>query len=122
MLEKDTDLRFKNIREILEHPWLKYVNMDDVLNKKLNPPFKTDMYLNNFDETEFAKDEEKERFKIEKEKDEPALAESEVVFPFFSYKSTELKHIESELQKAQEKKPDFSKKTPALTLLDSSQK
>lgn len=57
MLEKDTDLRFKNIKEILDHPWLKNVNMDDVLKKKLVPPFKTDMYLNNFDESEFAKDE-----------------------------------------------------------------
>ena len=57
MLEKDTDLRFKNIKEILDNPWLKNVNMDDVLKKKLVPPFKTDMYLNNFDESEFAKDE-----------------------------------------------------------------
>lgn len=64
MLEKDTDLRFKNIKEILDHPWLKSVNMEEVLNKKLVPPFKTDMYLNNFDESEFARDEEKERFKI----------------------------------------------------------
>lgn len=64
MLEKDTDLRFKRISEILAHPWLADVKMDDVFNKKLVPPFKTDMFCNNFDESEFSKDEEKERFKL----------------------------------------------------------
>jgi hypothetical protein len=59
MLEKDTDMRFKTISEIMKHPWLTNVNMDDVLNKKLVPPFQTDMFENNFDSSDFEKDEEK---------------------------------------------------------------
>lgn len=44
MLEKDTDMRFKTIADIMKHPWLTNVNMEDVLNKKLVPPFQTDMF------------------------------------------------------------------------------
>jgi hypothetical protein len=36
---------------------MKDVNMNDVLSKKLIPPFKTDMFQNNFDSTDFERDE-----------------------------------------------------------------
>ncbi len=64
MLEKDTDMRFKTIAEIMKHPWMKDVNMSDVLAKRLDPPFKTDMFENNFDNSDFERDEEKEMLKL----------------------------------------------------------
>jgi hypothetical protein len=45
------------------------------------------MFQNNFDETEFAKDEEKERLKLEREKDAPKLEPDEIVFQDFTYVS-----------------------------------
>jgi len=66
MLEKKTEMRFKNVTEIMNHPWLKNVNMSEVLAKKLEPPYKTDMFDSNFDRSDFEKDEEKEILKLEK--------------------------------------------------------
>lgn len=37
----------------MRHPWLKDVNMNDVLCKKLIPPYQTDMFQNNFDNSDF---------------------------------------------------------------------
>ena len=56
MLEKDTELRFSKISEILSHPWLKNTSMTDVMAKALEPPFKTDMFECNFDNSDFEKD------------------------------------------------------------------
>jgi serum/glucocorticoid-regulated kinase 2 len=44
LLEKDTDLRFKKVSDIFSHPWLKDVKMEDVLGKKMDPPFKTSLF------------------------------------------------------------------------------
>lgn len=44
LLEKDTDLRFKKIDDIFAHPWIRDCSIQDVLAKKFDPPFKTDMF------------------------------------------------------------------------------
>lgn len=49
-------MRFKSINEIMRHPWLKDVNMEDVMNKKMTPPFKTDMFQSNIDSSDFEND------------------------------------------------------------------
>ena len=46
-------MRFKNAREILASPWLSDCKVEDVLAKKLSPPFKTEMFENNFDDADF---------------------------------------------------------------------
>ena len=59
-------MRFKNVAEIMNHPWLKNVNMSEILAKKMDPPYKTDMFGSNFDRSDFENDEEKEILKLEK--------------------------------------------------------
>ena len=44
----------------------------------LEPPFKTEMFENNFDNSDFEQDEEKEILKLEKEKDLGFLPTDEV--------------------------------------------
>lgn len=56
LLEKNTEIRFKKIQDILEHPWLQNTNMNEVLNKKLTPPYRTNMFENNFDDSDFAQE------------------------------------------------------------------
>jgi hypothetical protein len=73
LLEKDTDLRFKKVSEIFAHPWLRDVKIEDVLAKKLEPPFKTNIFENNFDNSDFANDEQSEILKLQKEKDRGRL-------------------------------------------------
>ena len=41
---------------MMEYDWFKKVNMKDVENKKLQPPFQTDNFEYNFDDSEFAED------------------------------------------------------------------
>lgn len=74
LLEKDTDLRFKKVTDIFAHPWLKDVKMDDVLAKKLDPPFKTNLFENNFDSSDFAHEEQSEILKLQKEKERGTLS------------------------------------------------
>ena len=73
-------MRFKKIQDIMNHPWLKDVDMKNVLEKRLIPPFKTDMFQNNFDSSDFENDEEKQILKIEKEKDYGILGNQEIQF------------------------------------------
>ena len=41
------------IKEILKHPWFKKIKIDDIVNKKIEPPIKSDIMSFNFDEDEF---------------------------------------------------------------------
>ena len=54
MLQKDINLRFKTINQIYEHPWVSSKHSkSDVLNLNLIPPYPTNMFLYNFDDSEF---------------------------------------------------------------------
>ena len=49
---------FKNgIDDILTHPWLSQVDINKILNKQVEPPFKPKRFSFNFDENEFSKGE-----------------------------------------------------------------
>jgi hypothetical protein len=99
MLEKDDTLRLKEMKHIMKHPWLKNVNMQDVLAKKMEPPFKTEMFENNFDSSDFQNDEEKEMLKLERDKEKFNLDSSEIAFPNFLYFCEELQELEINLAK-----------------------
>ena len=47
----------KGLKEILFHPWIGRINSDNVLSKKLNPPYIPPMDEFNFDENELGDDE-----------------------------------------------------------------
>lgn len=53
LLEKDVDLRFNKVSEIFAAPWLNGCRIEEVLAKKLDPPYKTNMFESNFDTTDF---------------------------------------------------------------------
>lgn len=47
--------------------------MQDVLAKKFDPPFKTDMFENNFDNSDFVNEEQAQMLKLQREKDRGKL-------------------------------------------------
>ncbi|CAD8113804.1 unnamed protein product [Paramecium sonneborni] len=58
LLEKDPQERLgqsQGIVEILSHPWFEGINFEDILNKKLQTPYKPEPLKYNFDEEEFNK-------------------------------------------------------------------
>jgi hypothetical protein len=115
LLEKDTDLRFKKASDIFAHPWLKDVQVADVLAKKLDPPFKTNLFENNFDSSDFAHDEQGEILKLTKEKERGKLTAEEICFPNFMYLHPELQKVEAEADRMNEQRLDFTKKpTPSV--------
>lgn len=66
LLKKDAASRLgtsKGIKEILEHPWFEGLDVDKLLNKQIDPPFKPTLSSNmqdvsNFD-TQFVQEEAK---------------------------------------------------------------
>ena len=48
-MAKDLDKRFKNVQEIKNHKWFNGVNWDDLLNKRVCPPYLPSIYESNFD-------------------------------------------------------------------------
>lgn len=60
LLCKDPKFRLgsiSGIKEILAHPWFKGIKSKDVLDKKMEPPYKPNPIKFNFDEKEFKKGE-----------------------------------------------------------------
>ncbi|CAD8095638.1 unnamed protein product [Paramecium primaurelia] len=58
LLEKDPQERLgqsQGIVEILSHPWFADINFEDIVNRKINPPYKPEPLKYNFDEEEFNK-------------------------------------------------------------------
>jgi len=41
----------------MSDPWLKGVKLNEIASKKSNPPFKTNMFDYNFDDSDFAQEE-----------------------------------------------------------------
>lgn len=67
LLEKDPRDRLgrhNGIRDILQHPWFKSINIGDVLEKKIDPPLKPRLLGFNFDEEEFIEGESEFRLKL----------------------------------------------------------
>lgn len=59
MLSRDVSQRVKNIKEIYAHPWVSSnLKHSDILSMKLVPPYPTEMFLYNFDDSEFSVEEE----------------------------------------------------------------
>ena len=48
-------------KEILKHPWFKKIKIDDIVNKKIEPPIKPNIMSFNFDEDEFSNGEKEFR-------------------------------------------------------------
>lgn len=40
----------EGVREIFNHPWFKKINLNDIMEKKIEPPIKPDILAFNFDE------------------------------------------------------------------------
>ncbi len=74
--------------------------MQDVLAKKFDPPFKTDMFENNFDNSDFVNEEQAQMLKLQREKDRGKLNQEDVCFHDFFYISEELKQIEADIDKS----------------------
>jgi hypothetical protein len=54
MLQKEPKHRFQNIEEILNNSWvMDNFNREAVLGKKLIPPFVTEIFKYNFDDSDF---------------------------------------------------------------------
>jgi hypothetical protein len=49
-------MRFNSVEEILQHSWLAGTDIQQILQKKLVPPFPTNMFESNVDDTDFARD------------------------------------------------------------------
>ena len=48
-MDKDLSKRVKSVSEIKNHPWLRDVDWNDVLEKNIKPPFIPSIYESNFD-------------------------------------------------------------------------
>ena len=100
--------------------------MSDVLAKKLDPPFKTEMFQNNFDNSDFEHDEELQILKLEREKDLGELDSEQVEFKEFLFIDESLQQLRSDIETEKEKKHNFAKKTtnmvPQTIIVDNSQK
>lgn len=48
-MDKDLSKRVKSVSEIKNHPWLRDVNWNEVLEKNIQPPFIPSIYESNFD-------------------------------------------------------------------------
>ncbi len=73
--------------------------MQDVLAKKFDPPFKTDMFENNFDNSDFVNEQQAQMLKLQREKDRGKLNQEDVCFHDFFYISEELRKIQADIDK-----------------------
>lgn len=73
--------------------------MQDVLAKKFDPPFKTDMFENNFDNSDFVNEQQAQMLKLQREKDRGKLNQEDVCFHYFFYISEELRKIQADIDK-----------------------
>ena len=52
------------MKEILSHPWCRKISINDIVEKRIDPPIKIDVIGFNFDEEEFAKGESEFKAKL----------------------------------------------------------
>lgn len=79
-------------------PWVSHTfNRELLLSKKVKPPYTTNVFSYNFDDSEFGCQEEVVLRLIDSEKESPQVGER--VFPNFYYESQEMVRVREEVQK-----------------------